>query len=80
MERGIGLQVSVSVEKLTQAMARLEQLGSDLSSYSTGCAEAREWGGPTIYPRHPVDEIRARVDANAIQAVIDVFREAMKQR
>lgn len=38
----------------------LRQLRDDLRKYADGCVEAREWGGPTMYPENPMGENRAR--------------------
>lgn len=63
--------------KLTEeeAIARIEKLADDLMAYYEGCADARTWGGPTIYPKHPVDEARAYADAKALRRVIALRSE-----
>lgn len=52
---------------------RAQKLATDLLAYSEGCENARRWGDPTIYPRHPIDRSRARTDADALAVVLSAF-------
>lgn len=39
----------------------LREAAEALVAYADGCHDARYyWGGPTILPRHPIDEAKAR--------------------
>lgn len=38
---------------------KLLAVGVDLTKYAADYADALTWGGPTIYPKHPLDERRA---------------------
>lgn len=38
----------------------LAQLEKDLREYADGREEARQWGGPTMYPENPITEEKAR--------------------
>jgi hypothetical protein len=55
--------------------ALVEALSRDLQAYADGCVEARYWGGPTMYPAHPINEDRARHDAKALTALLAAARE-----
>lgn len=45
---------------MTDYRKRLEAVAVDLAKYDTDCTLARSYGGPTMLPRHPVDDRRAR--------------------
>lgn len=64
--------------QLIEASSRVATLQTDLERYANDCAEARNWGGPTMYPRHPVTEDRARRDAHALQIVSDLVLRALQ--
>jgi len=51
-------------------VAQLEALAADLIAFSNASAEAREWGGPTIYPTNPFTEARAHAAGRAITAML----------
>lgn len=42
------------------ARERVEAVIADLKKYDEDCDLARSYGGPTMLPRHPIDEGRAR--------------------
>jgi hypothetical protein len=51
----------------------LRDVRDDLRKYADGCVEAREWGGPTMYPTNPIGESRARQVAKLLtEALGDV--------
>jgi hypothetical protein len=50
-------------------LAALSALRTSLKRYADDCQEARSWGGPTIYPVHPIDEPAARHSAATLAAV-----------
>lgn len=55
-----GLLEAVKAQRVPDDVRqRLHKLGCDLARYADEHAEALTWGGPTIYPQHPIDETRA---------------------
>lgn len=48
----------------------VRQFADALQTWADGCVEARQWGGPTMYPEHPVSEQRARTEAHALKALL----------
>lgn len=47
-------------KELEEARERLERAVADLAAYDDACTLARAYGGPTMLPRHPIDDRRAR--------------------
>lgn len=58
--------VAISLDEIQAA----KQFADTLLVWADGCVEARQWGGPTIYPEHPVSEQRARAEAHALTALL----------
>lgn len=54
----------------TEARARLLSDATEIRKWVADCADARTWGGPTIYPAHPIDEARASRMATDILAAL----------
>lgn len=46
------------------------KLRDDLRKFADGCIEARQWGGPTIWPDNPITEARARSAVKALDAIL----------
>lgn len=61
-----GEPVAISREEIEAA----RQFAAALQTWADGCVEARQWGGPTMYPEHPVSEQRARTEAHALKALL----------
>jgi hypothetical protein len=60
--------------KLDQrVLAAVSLLRTSLKKYADECQEARSWGGPTIYPVHPIDERYARNSAATLAVVEAAF-------
>ena len=54
-------------------LERLEQLLDDLREYEEDYADALTWGGPTIYPDHPITPARARKLADILERVLPLL-------
>lgn len=48
----------------------LTELANDLQKYADGREEARQWGGPTMYPDNPITEEKARRYARLLREFI----------
>ena len=48
----------------------LAALANDLQKYADGRDEARQWGGPTMYPENPITEEKARRYARLLREFI----------
>jgi hypothetical protein len=49
----------------------LREAAETLIAYADGCHDARYyWGGPTMLPRHPIDEARSRQLGLNIKALL----------
>ena len=51
--------------------SELRGLKAELAAYRAGCIDARSWGGPTMYPPHPITEVRAGEMAKLLGALLD---------
>nr|WP_250807594.1 hypothetical protein [Neorhizobium tomejilense] len=54
------------IETRAAAAKTVIELRELLARYAAECAEAETWGGPTIYPRNPIDQVSARRFAKAL--------------
>jgi hypothetical protein len=69
------LTIPKSESKLDpRVLTDLSALRTSLKRYADDCQEARSWGGPTIYPVHPIDEPSARHSAATLAAVEAALR------
>lgn len=48
----------------------LAELARDLQKYADDREEARQWGGPTMYPQNPITEEKARRYARLLREII----------
>lgn len=53
-----------------EELREVEKLRDDLRKFADGCVEARQWGGPTIWPDNPITEDRARAAAKVLDAIL----------
>jgi hypothetical protein len=58
-----------------RVLAAVSFLRTSLKKYADDCQEARSWGGPTIYPVHPIDERYARNSAATLEVVEAAFKK-----
>jgi hypothetical protein len=59
---------------------RLRQVRLDLAKYDDDCTLARAYGGPTMLPRHPIDDRRGRqiaADLHAAASRIEGLERAL---
>jgi hypothetical protein len=60
---------------------RLREVRLDLAKYDDDCTLARAYGGPTMLPRHPIDDRRGRqiaADLHAAASRIEELERALK--
>lgn len=53
-----------------EELQEVEKLRDDLRKFADGCVEARQWGGPTIWPDNPITDDRARAAAKVLDAIL----------
>lgn len=53
-------------------MGRLEQLAAELKAWRDDCIDARQWSGPTVYPRPLFDGGYHAKEARALQVAADL--------
>jgi hypothetical protein len=58
-----------------RVLAAVSLLRTSLEKYADDCQEARSWGGPTIYPVHPIDERYAKNSAATLEIVEAAFKK-----
>ena len=61
------------------ALADLVTAERELREWADACADARTWGGPTMYPPNPITEQRARGLATTLKWTMSALR-ALSQK
>jgi hypothetical protein len=58
----------------------LSELQFILEDYVEQCEEARTWGGPTMYPRHPITEHSAKYYSRKLKELINDLQDPLSSR
>lgn len=55
-------------------LKRLEKTAAVIDDWVDKRIDARTWGGPTIYPEHPINEVTGRAHASDIRELLTQVR------